>query len=169
MKVVIVGRTSEVRGIRIEPGMRESSTQVRPDSSDVVAQVLNYTDFGNDDGADGNFWFKESGSKCRYRLHRAGKTDLDPNELTRTLLLAKLMQTAVITGSPFKGTLREIGVVDLDVLDPKNIKFQSAEGITVTQQVNQILFVSVGAEPDRLERGWSLIYSKYCSGKERPF
>ena len=145
------------------------------DPNDVVAQVLNYADFGNDDGANGSFWFKEPGRQCRYRLHGARKLSLDPkanpdaNDLARTPLLMQLIQTAAITGSPFKGTLREIGVIDLETLDPKSIKFASADGVTVTRQLDQILFITVGGELDRLERGWSLIYTKYCTGMEKPF
>lgn len=134
------------------------------DPDDVVAQVLNYTVFGNDDGFDGSFWFKEVGGRCRYTLNIAA--DQTNENLLRRLLgmNAAIMQRRVI---------------DLDELDPRNITFHynnnpdlwGENGVgTIVQHINEVLFFYMGTlDLSRLQRGWTLIYDKYCSGKARPF
>jgi tetratricopeptide (TPR) repeat protein len=46
------------------------------DPDDVVAQVLNYSSLGNDDGAGGSYWYQDKSDKCRYKLFgQAGGAD----------------------------------------------------------------------------------------------
>ena len=124
-----------------------SAQEPQHDQNDVVAQVLNYSNFGRDAGAtEGAAWYRVD--KCRYRMSVDGKA-----------------------------TSREI---DLNGLDPKNIEFDSiperyiGKGTTPGGGVNVLyngdVFIHGDANDiDRVERGWSLIYSKYCKGKEDAF
>jgi len=148
------------------------------DPNDVVAQVLNYSNFGNDDGVDGSYWYQDKSDKCRYKL------------------VSKQMQ---VPGLPdvlmqaLTNTLRQS--IDLNVLDPRNITFQHrpwsgcimncgvstsansdyqpqyGSGVnTIIQHDADVLFQTEGQlNLERLQRGWTLIYSKYCKGKEKPF
>jgi TPR repeat protein len=143
------------QGLRARMQARTVTTR---DPNDVVAAVLNFTTFGNDDGANGRFWFQDPANKCHYLLHRDSQATSDD---TFELLRNQLGQGSTATGR------REI---DLDTLDPKNITFKFDGVDTVTQHANQMLFVYVGQlDIQRLERGWTLIYTKYCSGTQKPF
>lgn len=127
------------------------------DPSDVVAQVLNYSSGCKDTGCDDLFWIKRKESKCQYSQYYS--------------------LTGVI--------LKEI---DLDQLDPKSIKFVMHEktdtvpdwsgrykyikrtyNTYTVQYEGKDLFSSTERDLDRLKRGWSLIYSKYCKGREKEF
>jgi hypothetical protein len=123
----------------------QASANANGDPNDVVAQVLNYTNFGNDQGDtyNGAHWFKVE--KCVYKLHGLSW-----------------------------GGLKEI---DLRELDPRLITFETIPGhgnynsVTNTNYDNKILFVAVAVllNISRLERGWGLIYSTYCQGKQKAF
>jgi hypothetical protein len=113
-------------------------------ANDVVAQVLNYTTFGKDDGDErsDSFWYKEEEGKCRYRLYE------------RT-----------ISSSSFGG-LRQI---DLNSYDQRNIKVAVTSAAlgpaTIIQYEGKtILLTYATVDVDRLNRGWSLIFSNYCKG-----
>jgi hypothetical protein len=145
----------------------ESAAVDRRDPDDVVAQVLNYTAFGKDDGLNENYWFKEPGSNCRYTRHSSLAGDRMSNQLNSL--------------RPFlgMGAIQQRRIIDLDTLDPKNITFRYG-GVqtmlgdnvvgTVVEHADESLFIYAGKlDIDRLQRGWTLIYSKYCSGREKPF
>ena len=145
----------------------ELQVNAKRDPNDVVAQVLNYTVFGNDEGSGDSYWFKDPAGKCLYRLHiavRRSQKDAASDFLLNFGIGNALMQRRVI---------------DLDELDPKNITFrydtnqtlwgENGAG-TIIQHVSEILFFYVGTlDLNRLQRGWSLIYSKYCRGRDKPF
>ena len=117
------------------------------DSNDVVAQVLNFSNFGRDDGATyGAFWYRVD--KCRYRMSVDGKA-----------------------------TSREI---DLNGLDPKNIELDFiperyvGKGTYIGGGINvlykgDVLIHGDANDVERVERGWTLIYSDYCTGKADAF
>ncbi|MHC2519034.1 peptidoglycan-binding protein [Bradyrhizobium diazoefficiens] len=152
-----------------EHGNAEAKSQLADlnavnDPDDVVAQVLNYSTFGQDEGYKANaaaiaaglagpedgFWYKVG--NCVYRLHPGGST------ANLALLLAGL--TGQTTSQ----------ILDLNSLDPKNITWQTYNDGTVVKHVNTVLTLSpTPINSERLERGWVLIYSKYCKGKEKPF
>jgi hypothetical protein len=120
-----------------------SAQELQRDRNDAVAQVLNYSKFGRDDGATyGAFWYRVD--KCRYRMSVDGKA-----------------------------TSREI---DLNGLDPKNIELDSiperyiGKGSYIGGGVNvlykgDVLIHGDASDIERVERGWNLIYSEYCTGK----
>jgi hypothetical protein len=88
--------------------VQTSPVQVKLDPNDVVAQVLNYSTFGNDAGSDGVGWYKVASTKCVYKINY-------PIGL-------------------FPASERSI---DLDDFDPKNITFQQhyhpADSVTLNQ------------------------------------
>jgi len=126
--------------------VRQAAAQER-DPNDVVAQVLNYSAFGNDDGGSleggfgGSYWYQDKSDKCRY--HQSGPSS------------------------------QKDQVIDLNAIDPRNIRFLvNADGTTTIFNDNLDLFPFWGhgvRHIERLERGWHLIYSKYCRGKKKPF
>ena len=138
------------------------------DPDDVVAQVLNYTVFGKDEGSGDSYWFKDPKGTCLYRLHIAFQKSQNGDFATNFLL-----------NFGIGNALLQRRVIDLDTLDPKNLTFRydnnqhlwGENGVgTVIQHINDVLFFYVGTlDLNRLQRGWSLIYSKYCRGKEKPF
>jgi hypothetical protein len=134
-----------------EQGLTEATRKLNklecpnPHPNDVVAQVLNYTVFGYDEGFAESFWHKDPSGTCRYRLH------IPSNELD----LAQ----------------NQRDFIDLDEFDPRNITFRSdSKSGTFVMSDIEILFSNVrGLNLDRLQRGWGLIDSNYCHGKEKPF
>ena len=127
------------------------------DPSDVVAQVLNYSNFGNDSGSPifGSFWHRVD--NCRYRL---------------------------VGSPPLNVGVREI---DLNAIDPNSLTFQyqpgevfrnpadirqlrqGPAGIITFADTQPLLIGPESLNIERLQRGWGLIYSKYCKGTERAF
>lgn len=75
------------------------------------------------------------------------------------------------------------GNINLDLMDPRLITFQTVDAaevnpllnpgrllVTATRYDSRIfLFAPVELNQERLQRGWGLVYSKYCSGKRKPF
>ena len=122
----------------------EAAAQGAPprELNDVVAQVLNYSSFGNAEGSGGAYWYQDNFDKCKYKL-------FDPTPV----------------GSP---------EIDLNALDPQKIMFREEltdSGVAYTILEYDLHPLLPGASPyflkldlQRLQRGWSLIYSKYCSG-----
>ena len=127
--------------------------QTHRDPSDVVAQVLNYTSFGDDQGTKDSFWWKLS--DCVYT--KGGSSYFDA-------------ALGVTSGSR----------LDLNKLDPKSltIGFDVAPNgdaapvsyFAVKNEGHNLLvnfFATVDQE--RATRGWQLIYSDYCKGSVKPF
>lgn len=131
---------------------------------DVVAQVLNYSTWGRDDGVDDEYWYQQS--KCVYRLAKKGP----------------------------QGIAQPDRQLDLNALDPRNISFEYGTLDAGDRAVAQILGNAFGGLLDtpaiatrtyhdgqiiayarsklnleRLQRGWELIYSKFCTGKRKAF
>ncbi|MBR0783934.1 peptidoglycan-binding protein [Bradyrhizobium iriomotense] len=150
-----------------EAKARLGDLYAKRDPDDVVAQVLNYSTFGQDEGGseladlmklagkpapDGGYWYRIDGSTCVYRLH---------------------------PGKSIAGAMLGRKEIDLNGLDPKNITFRyddsrslwGSGGMgTVVQHLNDTVIIAAGQlNMERLQRGWALIYQKYCRGKHRAF
>jgi TPR repeat protein len=143
------------------PGSPDAAEKILngiPDEADVVAQVLNYSDCGDDGGCE---TFKRINSPLPVHWLR------DPS--------AKCLYRKAIQFSPQQYYLRD--QIDLNDLDPRSLKFgprihtgifgDLKDDVEVTYDGTGIF--SASADLDRIRRGWALIYSQYCSGKERPF
>jgi hypothetical protein len=133
--------------------------KARYDPNDVVAQVLNYSTLGQDEAVsykeesrkEGTFWYAKS--KCVYAKASVGELD----------------DTGVFKFNS------EAMVIDLNKIDPRTVKI----GETVTRmfsfpyvQIGDTLILRAGLlllDKDRLQRGWSLIFSKYCKGAKKAF
>jgi hypothetical protein len=119
------------------------------DEPDVVAQVLNYSSFGNESGEAYCHW--KNVGECRYEiaLNAAAKNNKN------------LCQQ-------IKGQLPS--TLDLNSFDPRNFKYTSLIGgdFTAVSYMNEVLTLGK-AYPDRVQRGWELIFTKYCKGTEKPF
>jgi len=144
----------EIAQARREAGLKAISTA---DMSDVVAKVLNYSDGCDDEGCDTKLWIKEKGTQCTYSsFHRK-------------------------TGEKLRS-------IDLNKFDPKNIKvgifartgpspdlFGPNRSATISFNTYDVLyegkqlFSARDLDTSRLNRGWELIYSKYCKGMSKEF
>jgi TPR repeat protein len=109
----------------------------KPDPVDVVAQVLNYSNFGKDEVIEAMYWYQDNSDRCRYKLFQ-------------------------------KNALSQPREIDLNALDPRTTTFGNGidilglPSIIIRDDVSA-LFTSPGSlNIERLQRGWSLIYSKYC-------
>jgi hypothetical protein len=132
------------------------------DPSDVVEQILNYAFTGNEHGVeneDGHFggryyyphWvFFTRESKCVYKRIYFEKVD-------------KIKRTDDL-------------IIDLGKYDPKLFDFREKQYRDEKVTKYEILYDGkvLSATPfplsiERARRGWSLIYSKYCTGSQAPF
>jgi hypothetical protein len=112
------------------------------DPNDVVAQVLNFTSFGKDQGEPDKFWYKVK--DCQYRRYGEKTT----------------------TG---------VDNINLNELDPQSIQIYSDPngsfvGGTLVKYNEEVLLSNLWnsvSNFDRVERGWTLIYSEYCTGKAK--
>lgn len=143
--------------------------KARYDPNDVVAQVLNYSSFGKEKGlGDGDgvkkdmsedlellrnkaFWYAKS--KCVY-----AKAQFAPFFIT----------------SSYKYTpsfFPEMQTIDFDKVDPRTVKIGTGFLSTYFTVVIDGAEISSagGLDRDRLQRGWSLIFSKYCQGAKKAF
>jgi hypothetical protein len=136
-----------------ELARRQQENTPKRDPNDVVAQVLNYTTYGNDEGTDRAFWFKQNSGKCVYSLYSPTVAE-------------------ILSGND---KLEAVRTIDLDQFDPRNITFRhehvrskmwfgrNPQVFTITAHVNQVIARARGKlDLQRLRRGWTLIYSKYC-------
>jgi hypothetical protein len=142
-----------------ELAKRQQENTPKRDPNDVVAQVLNYSTYGNDEGTDRAFWFKQDSGKCVYSLYSPTVAEIlsgNKPEVVRT--------------------------IDLDQFDPRNITFKhervrsdtwlgrNPHVFTITAHINQVIARARGKlNLERLRHGWTLIYSKYCTGKRKEF
>jgi hypothetical protein len=126
---------------------------------DVVAQVLNYSRYGSDEGTEGAYFVAID--KCVYRLAR---TQNGPQSLDDFL-----------SGGD--------DVIKLDELDPRLVRFQHglasrildsfrpgpAVATVVRYDTKPIAYALKELDDERLKRGWRLIYEKFCTGKRKAF
>ena len=136
------------------------------DQTNVVIQVLKYTISGRDEGTDTLFWWHESSEPCVFHRWSSGWTGL-------IQMFQDIQHLNVLQGT---GIVTDI---DLEQIDPKNLKFDYEFGVSNNGQMftatvvkyegRTILSYSGELDLDRLQRGWNLIYSDHCKGKAKPF
>ena len=134
---------------------------------DTVAQVLNYSDgFSDDLGDNYGFWYAYDAKNCIYRKAeyvRVSPSDdykkivFDVNENARELNLNAINKNS-------------IKYDDLTL----NYPARGVDGLKITHKITvygggRILFSTDKLDAERIKRGWSLIYSKYCSGDKKEF
>ncbi|MCC8978669.1 tetratricopeptide repeat protein [Bradyrhizobium acaciae] len=141
------------------------------DPEDVVAQVLNYSRFGKDNGADEAYFTRVD--KCAYRLvrkpNRANVAGTTPDPIQQAL------QDPLTGGDD---------LINLDELDPRLISFQSGAAgrllaplyqgastvaTVVRYDTKPMIYTLEALNEERLQRGWGLIYERYCTGKRKAF
>ena len=120
---------------------------------DTVSKVLNYSTGLEDEGASDDSWYVSPGAKCTY-IRVQGPT----HEI--------------------------VSKINLNQYDARNFKFKTEYVYVLNEwtlqkqlmKVSQIYYMEkllLGADHpldlDRLERGWGLIYSKYCGGTRKEF
>lgn len=131
----------------------ESDAKKQRDSSDVVAQVLNYTSTGFDEGLDNEFWVRES--ECVYRQFSHGSMSgkLNLNELNPEVI--KIEQRFLGNGTTYHIVTHEGNpIINLNLMEAFVSDLAGKRSIR---------------DPQRLSRGWALIYSKHCKGKKTAF
>ena len=134
---------------------------------DTVAQVLNYSDGCNDEGCGGySSWVVRDSKSCIY-----DKVDLRDGSVIKSLNLNQMDPKSIqVVTMDRASTERE------EIKDPKNgfrvigynnivTKYQTQD----VQYMGKQLSSQQNLDINRLKRGWSLIYSKYCSGTRKAF
>jgi hypothetical protein len=138
---------------------------VSQDQTDIVAQVLNYSRFGMDQGRAGSFYARVN--KCSYKLVESPNRFVGNNS------------EDLISAFPLPGQHQ----INLDEIDPRNLTFEigpareivggmfTGDGsVSAVKSDNQVITaIQSRLNLDRLQRGWRLIYEKYCAGKSKPF
>ena len=133
-----------------QEGRLKEATAKR-DLSDVVAQVLNYTSNGIDEGSDVDFWYRPDPAKpCVYQR---SSVSLD-HGIDR---------------------LGNSGLIDLNAIDPQTLgmgdkEFGDTAVTVVFYDAAPLLISSRQLDQARLARGWALIYKDgHCEGLKRAF
>lgn len=132
------------------------------DPTDVVAQVLNYTITGNEEGTQNNFWFRPDANKaCVYE--RVSGVDETKNKIVDVVNVFAMAFTTTLSAKS----------IDLNNLDPEGLRLQFADQLgryVMTHDGKTLVLVSNDADPERVKRGWSVIYENgLCKGLKRAF
>lgn len=133
---------------------------------DTVAKVLNYSDGERSDiGSEYSFWYAYDAKKCIYR--KAG-----------------YKRTSNYNDYPGVFDVDEnVKEIDLNSFDKSSVRYQSlqinhpsvlGEAPRITTQVTifadgRTIFTADDVDPERIKRGWQVIYSKYCVGQRKEF
>ena len=139
---------------------------------DTVAKVLNYTDGLPDEGEKYRSWYAYDTKKCIYRKFSDERNSLFGFE--------DKSKNDSIVNIPVNVIENEINLnsIDKNSLATKSlqIKYPSVlgEAPRVTTQVylyadGREIFRTEGIDRDRVNKGWALIYSKYCIGAKKEF
>jgi hypothetical protein len=135
-------------------------------SIDTVANVLNYSDGGPDDGNESTFWYAVDAKKCIYAKASNSVGVKSEDGLTTTFEV-----------------IPKLRVMDLNSFDRTSLKFASekinypsvfGEAPRTTTQVyiyadGREIFRTEGIDIERVKKGWNVIYSKYCAGTKKEF
>lgn len=174
-------KAAETAEAQAQREQRLAKIREKRDPSDVVGQVLNYSSGLPDEGTEAEFWYQQ-GTRCMYHLY-----ENNPGVLMRAQMNAVL---GAMVGQK-QPDLDDISI-DLNDMDPRLITFSNEysefipdnqstrmlygqnipqqKPITVVRYDGKVLFTAVGTLPiDRLQRGWGMIYEKYCQGKQKAF
>ena len=134
---------------------------------DVVAQVLNYSSGCNDDGC-GSYssWVVKDSKNCIYEkidiksgsvMQTINLNDMDPKSI-------KITSNEVTTSTPTERVENwgrqkyRIFGTDQNTYETQNVMY-----------MGKPIFTQQNLDITRLKRGWTLIYSKYCSGTKKAF
>lgn len=119
---------------------------------DTVASVLNYSSGCPDEGCTEVSWYQKERGTCKYQ--KIGKSDgsvkaeIDLNDYDPKSIKIGIEQRD-ISNLPSRKVFREFTVISYD-------------GRTLMSTFGRL-------DTERMLRGWSLIYSKHCKGKQRAF
>jgi hypothetical protein len=138
--------------------------------NDVVAQVLNYSEYNNEYGYDeakiGNP-IALLGISVAYGLQNDSLQGVWYALNKKKCIYAKMSYDET-------GVHKKVRVLKLNDFDPRNFsiltKFTKGKNFYHVMNGQTNLFVgNMGESKERMERGWKLIYSKYCKGKKKAF
>ncbi|QVL50260.1 MAG: hypothetical protein KFB96_07430 [Thiocapsa sp.] len=129
---------------------------------DIVRKVLNYSTFGEDEGTEVGFWYPVERAECSYEVIK--NPSLSP-------FFSPILQT--VRGHPDS--------VILNTVDPRNIKIETVMASNIyNYDYHEVYAVDLDkkgtfqclvsrCDRDRLIRGWSMVFSKFCSGFQKDF
>jgi hypothetical protein len=119
---------------------------------DTVASVLNFSSGCPDEGCDQVSWYQQEKGTCRYhqidRSDGTVKKELDLNDFDPKSIKIGV-ENRDISNLPSRKVIREFTIISYD-------------GRTLISTFGRL-------DTERILRGWSLIYSKHCKGKQRAF
>ncbi len=129
---------------------------------DIVRKVLNYSTFGEDEGTDAGFWYPVDRANCSYEVIK------NPSIIP---LFPGIQLT--VRGHPDS--------INLNTVDPRNIKIGRVMASNIyNYDYHEVYAVDLDkkgtfqclvsrCDGDRLNRGWSRVFSEFCSGVKRDF
>lgn len=132
---------------------------------DLVSKVLNYSDFGQENGSQNEFWYPIDKENCVYAKASFGG----------------MAGFSLDTYLKFSGFRPENAKLSLNSFDPRNVKIEEVYDKINNKKLWQVNLdaraalhcegppLTMACDQDRLIRGWSRIYSEFCSGIKREF
>lgn len=159
-------RAAEQQKVRETERAKEQAAleaaRAKRDPNDVVEQVLNYTITGSDQGTENNFWFKPDASqRCVYE--RVSGIDETDNKIADVVNIFAMVVTSAV----------DLKAIDLDRLAVNGLGIEYADRFNqyiLTHDGQPLFLISRNADPERVKRGWMLIYEEaHCRGLKRAF
>lgn len=129
---------------------------------DTVAKVLNYSDgMPTDEGSNWGYWYAYDAKNCIYHkaTYKGGDGD---DKMLMDVTDTRELRLNDIDRSSIKYAFQTISHPSIGQA-PRITQF-----VTVTGD-GRVLFETDGLDPERVKKGWALIYSKYCRGRNKEF
>ncbi len=162
-----VGDTKNSSSIPSVPIINTSPNEQNKKGIDVVSQVLNYSSGCGDDGCSGySSWVVKDTKSCIYqKINSKDGTVLQTinlNEMDPKSIQVVTMNRSYTERKEIHDPQKYFNIIGYD-----NVvhNYQTQE----VQYMGREIFRSENLDMNRLQRGWSLIYSKYCSGTKKAF
>lgn len=139
-----------------------------PSKTNVATKVLNYSSGCPDDGCQNLFWIADENNKCLYQ-----QLDRSKGEFIQTLDISKFdpknikivervrSRTTTIPDTVYSYTQRRSVTTNETSSKTWNTQDVDYAGVTI--------FSATQRDVDRLKRGWSLIFDKFCKGTKLEF
>jgi len=146
---------------------QERSIAAIKKSIDIVAQVLNYSDGCDDEGCGGySSWIVSDAKSCIY-----DKVNFRDGSVIKTLNLNQMDPKSIQVA-----TMNRASTERKEVHDPYNaVRIIGYNNVVTKYQTQDVLYMGKevfsqqNLDINRLKRGWTLIYSKYCLGTRKAF
>jgi hypothetical protein len=115
---------------------------------DTVARILNYSYWGEEEGLHYDMtvatWYPIDKDNCVYSYATNNATKNNQFEPKHS-------------------------IIELNKIDPREVRIMADGAYSMVFIDGKRRFKTARVDPERLQRGWDLIYSKYCTGIRKEF